>query len=127
MIVGVTGSQHGITVEQSDWLFVRLKELGATELHHGDCRGADAVAHYAARARGLRVVIHPPINPTKRAFCTGDVMLEPLEYLERNRAIVEACEVLLATPHGPERLRSGTWSTVRYARTIGKPVEVMLP
>ena len=51
----------------------------------------------------------------------------PKPYLDRNRDIVDACEVLLATPDGPERLRSGTWSTVRYARKIGKPVEVRLP
>ena len=41
--------------------------------------------------------------------------------------LVDACEVLLATPKGPEKLRSGTWATVRYARKVGKRIVIIEP
>lgn len=127
-VVGFSGTQNGTTREQEVWLAQRLLALAATELHHGDCVGADATAHRLGRFLGLRVVIHPPLDESRRAFCPdADEVLPRKPYLDRNRDIVDACEVLLATPDGPERLRSGTWSTVRYGRRVGKSVEVRLP
>jgi hypothetical protein len=85
-------------------------------LHHGDCVGADAAAHQIARDLGITVVVHPPVSNKKRAFCEGDQELPPKEYLVRNRDIVDASQVLVATPGGfQEKRRSGTWATVRYA------------
>jgi predicted Rossmann fold nucleotide-binding protein DprA/Smf involved in DNA uptake len=52
---------------------------------------------------------------------------EPLPYLERNHAIVNESDFLIAAPDGPETLRSGTWATVRYARKVGKRVLVIMP
>ncbi len=49
------------------------------------------------------------------------------EYLERDRDIVDATEALFATPDGPERAKSGTWYTVRYAVKTGKPVYICYP
>jgi len=47
----------------------------------------------------------------------------PTPYLSRNRAIVDETEMLIATPaEFTEQQRSGTWSTVRYARACGKKV-----
>ena len=47
-------------------------------------------------------------------------------YLERNRDIVDACDILIACPRTlKEELRSGTWATVRYARKVGKPVAIL--
>lgn len=127
-VVGFTGSQHGATPEQLDWLRERLVELRPVSFRHGDCIGADEHAHAVALSLRIPVVIHPPVNPAKRAFCPGGAaLLPPDEYLARNRAIVDASDVLLALPDGPERLRSGTWSTVRYARRQGKRVEVRMP
>jgi hypothetical protein len=74
------------------------------------------------------VIVHPPTNPTQRAFKIGDVMRESRRYLARNREIVRATELLIAAPgEMEERHRSGTWSTARYARRIGRPVIVVLP
>jgi hypothetical protein len=127
VIVAMTGSQSGATPAQLDWFRQRLVALGATELRHGDCIGADALAHTVARELGLRVVIHPPSNAAKRAYCNADLILPARPYLDRNRDLVDAAAHLLALPDGPERQRSGTWSTVRYAQRIGRPVEVELP
>jgi hypothetical protein len=41
----------------------------------------------------------------------------PLPYLARNKVIVHHTEMMVAAPNGRvERLRSGTWSTVRFAK-----------
>jgi len=48
--------------------------------------------------------------------------------LERNRAIVDETDILLAAPlESEEQLRSGTWATVRYARKQHKTVLVIFP
>ena len=48
--------------------------------------------------------------------------------LDRNRDIVDACDVLIATPKDfVEELRSGTWATVRYARKQRKPLVIVWP
>ncbi len=98
-------------------------------LHHGDCIIADNVAHRIAKALSWRVEIHPPDNPTKRAFCKHADLIHPEKpYLERNRDIVDASEALIATPaENAELARSGTWSTVRYARKKAIPVYIVFP
>ena len=98
------------------------------EFHHGDCIGADAEAHDIARALGYRIVMHPPINQSQRAFKSGDEERELLPYLDRNRRIVTETDALIAAPgENIERLRSGTWSTVRYARRVGRSIYVVFP
>lgn len=54
-------------------------------------------------------------------------MLPVKKPLDRNRDIVEAAEVLIACPDGPERQRSGTWATIRHALRVGKPVVIVWP
>ncbi|MBC24418.1 MAG: hypothetical protein CMJ32_10955 [Phycisphaerae bacterium] len=119
MKVGVTGSRHARPAETLARLRRTLVEMGATELHHGDCFGFDEQAHGVAVSLGLRTVAHPPINPALRAFCEADEVREPLDYLPRNREIVHSVDRMIAAPDGPEKQRSGTWSTVRYAKSKG--------
>lgn len=92
-----------------------------TEFHHGDDKGADADAHALVRETlpNCRIVVHPPDNGYRRAHCSGDVVLQAHPFLVRNHHIVDACSCLIATPDGPEVLRSGTWATIRYARKRG--------
>ena len=118
MKVGFTGTRKGMTPEQISKVTAILKYHGASEFHHGDCVGADAEAHLVAVGLGVPVHIHPPINESGRAFCTGyEKVSNSKPYLDRNKDIVEACELLIAAPDGlQEKVRSGTWSTVRYAR-----------
>lgn len=125
-IVSVTGTRHGTTLYQKAVLQSNIRHIAW--LHHGDCIGADADAHDIARKLGIKIHVHPPDNPTLRAFKGGDRESEPLPYLERNKAIVNAGQWLIATPATTtEILRSGTWSTVRYARKMDKNRLIIYP
>lgn len=129
MIVGFTGTQFGASTRQVVNLKFELSKLGCTELHHGDCVGADAQAHAVALELGIPVVLHPPINMVKRAFCQGAMRCEEARhYLDRNQKIVDDVDILIACPFSPREMRrSGTWSTVRYARRIGREVKLLPP
>jgi hypothetical protein len=126
MKIGFTGSRRGMTAAQQHQLEVLLRGLGVgSELHHGDCVGADDVAGQVAHRLDYRVVSHPPTNERLRAHSVADEVREPLDYLIRNRCIVDETEMLIAAPDGPERLHSGTWATIRYARSLGRRVVVL--
>ncbi len=131
MILGFTGTQKPLPSEQADGLRQFMMSLpNVKAFHHGDCIGADAAAAQFARELGIWVVGHPPSDAKKRAFFPSDEEWEPKPYLERNRDIVDVLsdeDMLIATPRGPEELRSGTWSTVRYARKTLKPISMVLP
>lgn len=126
MKVGFTGTQIGMSERQK--VALRAELAKATEFHHGDCVGADAEADQIARELGTKIHIHPPINPSKRAFCyrLGDVIWPEDEYLARNHDIVNATRELIAAPKSDrEELRSGTWATIRYASRMGKVVRIL--
>ena len=129
MVVGFTGTRKGMTEKQKSelkWvIFEYLQYSAIKEVHHGDCVGADSEFHHVMQ--DLTVVIHPPEDDRYRANCRGNIILEPKPYLERNHDIVDACDVLIATPEGPEKQRSGTWATIRYARKLGKHIVIVDP
>lgn len=126
MKIGFTGTQRGMTDAQKNTL--RKMVPKDAELHHGDCVGADAEAHDIFRFYGLACVGHPPSNSTKRAFKFVDEWRPEKDYLERNKDIVRETDMLIAAPgEDTELLRSGTWSTVRYARKLGRLVIVIYP
>jgi len=126
--IGFTGTRRGMTEAQRTTLEAVLAKLRATEFHHGDCIGADAEAHDVAVAMGCEIVIHPPITEAERAWKVAPRIHAPKPYLVRNRDIVRDTEMLIATPaEETELLRSGTWSTVRFARKAGRVVWVVLP
>ncbi len=133
--IGFTGTQQGCTEKQLATLVGLLRRLsvgGAARLRHGSCIGADEQAHAVARRIGLGVFKHPPSDASKMAECPmlpGEETAPPDEYLKRNRAIVDNCAILVATPkeEDGETLRSGTWATVRYARKQGRIVYIIRP
>lgn len=111
--------------QKIDLLYL-LQDLPVGEFHHGDCIGADFEAAHIARKLGYTIVCHPPTIDAKREFFPSDVTFPALPYLARNKAIVNATEVLFAAPKETEEvIRSGTWATVRYARKVGKPVYIL--
>ena len=128
-VSGFTGTRKGMTGKQRESFRALSVQLGFSKLHHGDCVGGDENAHKIVRKiTGVKIIIHPPTYQKYRAFCRGDVILNQRPYLDRNKDIVDHSDFLIATPgEFKERLRSGTWSTVRYARKKNKPIYIILP
>lgn len=127
--MGFTGSRDGMTNNQISQFYKILLNYvhNKFEFHHGDCFGADDQAHEMVKSMCFEAmfVIHPPLNPSLRAYRTGYVH-EPLPYLLRNRNIVTNTEFLIAAPkENNEITRSGTWSTIRFARKNNKKVYIL--
>ena len=128
MKVGVTGTREGANAYQLAELRTVLTELKGTEFHHGDCKGVDVEAAAIAKELGYKVVCHPPKSSEQQGFFGGDEMREPLGYLQRDRNIVDATDVLLVVPLQNEwQPKGGTWYTHDYAVKKGKPVSVIYP
>lgn len=116
-----------------DGLYVRevVRRLThPTALITGGARGVDTVAALACRDFHSTVeqrVIYPDgrWNEELRERIPGANFYPGGPYLQRNDALVEHADLLIAFPRtADEVLRSGTWSTVRRARKRG--VEVRL-
>lgn len=131
--VGFTGTRRGMTFVQRR----RLRDdvlwpMQPSDFDHGDCIGSDAQSHPIAILCGAKIHLRPSLVTSLRAFCeirTGvDTFYSPKPPLVRNRDIVDASKVLIATPgEMTEQLRSGTWSTIRYARKHGRRVIIIFP
>lgn len=134
--IGFSGTRYGMTLEQRRAVYRVFRwyrdNRSAITVHHGSCVGADAEAHDIARILGIPVSLHPPIFQSKMAQCAmlPDEKVWPArDYLVRNRVIVDVTAILVAAPkeeHG-ETLRGGTWSTVRYARALGREGWIVRP
>lgn len=128
--VGFTGTRHGMTEAQLEVFkkLVNAKEF--SEFHHGVCVGSDKQAHdYVEKIKkdkNAKIVGHPPRFKGSVALdCKCDVYRKTDEYLVRNRNIVDETDVLVATPDTKEKVRSGTWSTVRYARKKKRKIYII--
>lgn len=150
MNIGFTGTQHGMTDKQKSGFEDELARIVISDedswptFHHGVCIGADEDAHFLAIESLLidSIHLHPPINTDKMSplILTDnyelhmaqnyivDEVREPKDYLERNKDIVNASDVLIVVPgEFTEQLRSGTWSTYRYAKKNGVPRIIIFP
>lgn len=145
MRIGFTGTSRGLNPWQKAGLLdffsslkIRLREQGITEIefHHGDCIGADdEAATIVAGIGGFTIVAHPgfpkgkPDNTQFRAFNPhSNLVLESKEFIVRDHDIVNATDSMIAGPHSEQELvRSGTWTTVRYARKKNRPVTMCWP
>lgn len=132
--IGFTGSRRGLSPSQRAELQRLLRETAPAELHHGGCVGADAEAHELALALGVpSIVVHRSAVPgftadiqqnSERSVVT---LLDARKPLKRNRDIARAVDVLIAAPATAEEIeRSGTWSTVRFARRYLPNVRVIV-
>lgn len=138
--IGFTGTRRGMSelqLQRCKKFLTRFKKrFDNVEVHHGDCFGADSDFHdlcvnvFRDAPERLRIVVHPPSNPTFRAYKTfeNQIVQPSFDYLVRNKNIVDSVEYMIATPLEEfEKLRSGTWSTVRYARRNKKKLKVVYP
>lgn len=131
--IGFTGTRHGLNLKQKFELIRALQTyaLGKGEMvfHHGCCIGADNFFHRLGMILGVRIVLHPPEDKSAVVLqhfmdVPEDDVMPSLPYLARNKQIVDTTQMLIAGPDGPERQRSGTWSTVRYAWAQNRKPEV---
>lgn len=129
MKVSFTGTRKGMNEEQKTLFEEILKELKAHALFHGDCIGADNDAHVIANALNIEILKRPCVLLDQRAHTKeGICIAEPEQPLDRNKKLVDDGEILVATPAGmDEEQRSGTWSTIRYARKVEKPIIIIFP
>src|SRR5690606_39175520 len=74
------------------------------------------------------IVSHPCSIQSQQGEGKYHVQLPVYAPLARNKHIGESSEVLVATPATKkEVMRSGTWSTIRYALKMERPVFVVYP
>lgn len=135
MNVGFTGTRVGMNAKQKMTVKFLLDILLRTVnnvFHYGACVGADDEAAKIANELGYHIVAHPAtgLTPLARSMLAEPMgtVWKPKPALERNKDIVDVSEVLIAVPRtSEERLRSGTWATVRYARGLNKKIWFVNP
>lgn len=129
MKVGITGTRNGITDKQILEVGRYLRSLPeGSQLHHGDCFGADINVAMIAQGLGIWTVCHPPEKTDLRAFHRSNEKRPEKSYLARNRAIVDEVDLLMVVPMQDEwQSRGGTWYTHDYARKKDVPVKIFWP
>jgi hypothetical protein len=107
---------------------------GFRKLRHGDCIGGDAQLARIAKDLGYYLIAHPghPKDPNEtkyRAFTDfNDEIREIKPFIVRDKDMVDGAGLLLAAPYQDyEVTRSGTWTTVRYAKNEGVTVAFVYP
>ena len=117
--VGFTGTREGMTDEQRQSVDDLLHDLRVDQFHHGDCVGADVLAAMSAKRHGAFVTSHPCNSREWRAFSSADEVRKVKPPLARNKDIVQETDILIVAPKQmQEVIRSGTWSTYRYAKVL---------
>ena len=134
--IGFTGTRDGMTHAQaklfSDLMGETLTlyaQMTQFRFRFGVCKGADHQAAWIAKGLGYYIIGHPPIDTSQMcAIDVCDELMPPEAYLKRNKSIVAASLQMIATPkEATEKLRSGTWATIRYATASRKKLTIMFP
>ena len=128
MIIGFTGTRRGMTAQQTTSVYNFLEKFDSFIGLHGDCIGADKDFH--GICQNLNMVIHsrPCILTSQRAFTNAIIIAESEKPLDRNKKIVDDSTLMLACPgEFEEVLRSGTWSTIRYAKKNKREIYIVFP
>lgn len=135
MKLGFTGTQNGMTPMQVLKIAQFIAHNVIDETHSGDCWGADSeflelinLANKNKNFRKIKTIGHIPTNNSKRAFRKYDEERVPKPYLDRNKAIVDECDYLIAAPkESLMQLSSGTWSIVRQAKRVDRIGMIVYP
>jgi hypothetical protein len=130
LVVGFTGTREGISQAQSEILSTLLQRVHRpkAQFWHGNCEGADTQAAILADQIGFITVAWPGPDPKRWGDYTSKIMNTPDMYLSRNKTIVDGCQLLIACPLQVKMItRSGTWSTVRYAKKRNKTTFMIYP
>lgn len=125
--VGFTGTRYGMTLKQELAFREVIAQLKPESFMHGDCVGADIEAHDIVKELFplCAVYIFPATSTVHRK---GTHTYPPDLPLKRNRKIVSMSKIMIASPLVPdEQVRGGTWSTIRFARSLLRPLYLLLP
>lgn len=124
--VGFIGTRHGMNDVQKKEFKKLIMAKEFEEFHHGMCEGSDEQAHHLVEDKGkIDIVGHPPVATQTYAPVVCHSMMEPDSFSKRNHYIVDATDILVATPDSKERAGSGTWKTIRYARKKCKRIYII--
>jgi hypothetical protein len=139
--IGITATRIGMSLNQKTMLIRRLQEIIDNgyyiNFHHGACEGGDVEADQICRNLKIgnpnkthgEIHIHPSDHAKTRVHCEQDwdTVYPPKPPLTRDRDIVSSIDFLFAAPKNEkkEELRSGTWTTVRYARKQNVSYELL--
>lgn len=137
--VSVTGSEVGPFPAQGEalvglWAPLRRQLGRPVTLSHGDCVGVDVWSAGVAEFLGWETEAYPWDRPgwhnPKRGYHRSSVIHRPNpDPMDRNwtlaRVAIDGLYALPETKH--EVMRSGTWSTVRRARKLGRKITLVLP
>lgn len=140
-IIGFTGTRVLPSPDEERKVVATLYMLHGTEYVTGGAIGVDALVG-AELAKLYPLASHRIIVPADRSrvdpwwrmksppHLSVQPMPEGSTYRDRNRAIVDRADELMAYPlygeHDERSKRSGTWQTIRLARAAGKPVSVTI-
>lgn len=98
----------------------------------GVCVGIDQIIGEEGKKLGFSIHAVVPSNRSKidhlfPIYCTSvEFMPNGTDYMDRNQRIVDLSFDLTAfTLRNKEELRSGTWSTIRRARTKSIPIYII--
>lgn len=135
MRIGLTGTRHGLTDAQKETAdrMVQVHGPDIIEWHQGGCTGADFEVSLLLRSRiHVKQEVWPGQVAVKWKVDWSDdtlaIIHEPMPPLVRNHLIVDHCDWLWAFPAEPtKQLRSGTWSTIRYADSRAVNYDVITP
>lgn len=132
-----TGPARVLTKSERDFIQKTIYELDPkpTALVSGGAHGVDTEAWNTFHAHRFlnvpRVVVYPLKKWHNESLVRDSIVLGdryvPVAggYMKRNDRLVAEADILVAFPETPrERLRSGTWATVRRARKAGKEVRI---
>lgn len=136
MIIGFTGTRYGMNkfqLEQFQDVVGSIPDKVIEYVVHGGCVGADANFHGLCLIRGFNIHVRPGHSAHDKsdnqsfAYEDGATIIHPSKtYFDRNRDIVDECDLLIAAPPcNTNPGRGGTWYTTAYAQKQGKRVEIL--
>ena len=133
--VGFTGTRRGMTPQQKVAVEQILRKVKPSWTVHGDCVGADTDYHNIAETLRkafnydyFRIRIRPCDHESRAWSQNYDEMCAVKKPLLRNKDIVLDAGLLIAAPlQGTEIRRSGTWHTVRFAKSVSLPIAIVWP
>lgn len=134
--IAFSGTRKGMTALQTAKVLELLEDFPANSVFlHGMCVGADAEFHRLVRRvslqrmAGFRIEMYPcDLRGWQAKGLVADYKHPEMKSLVRNRKMVDLASVLIATPFSNEEImRSGTWSTIRYAKHTGKQLYLVNP